>query len=160
MKIIILVGFMLLLLGCSSKTLVNTYESLPDLSKYENQDKKGNKGEMSVSLFSLNNYTDTPRAGMRSANIIEGILLTKGFKVINHFKIDASKLTDVKNISKNDKSMYYLIGGLIGVAAGVTGAWIFGQASGMRTEIVVSSVLLAFGSGIAIQVSPINIILV
>jgi len=112
MKIIILVGFMLLLLGCSSKTLVNTYESLPDLSKYENQDKKGNKGEMSVSLFSLNNYTDTPRAGMRSANIIEGILLTKGFKVINHFKIDASKLTDVKNISKNDKSMYYLIGGV------------------------------------------------
>ncbi len=45
-----------------------------------------------------------------------------------------------------------LIGGLIGVAAGVTGAWIFGQASGMRTVIVVSSVLLAFGSAATVGV--------
>jgi len=45
-----------------------------------------------------------------------------------------------------------LIGGLIGVAAGVIGAWIFGQASGMRTVIVVSSVLLAFGSAAIVGV--------
>jgi len=45
-----------------------------------------------------------------------------------------------------------LIGGLIGVAAGVIGAWIFGQASGMRTVIVVNSVLLAFGSAATIGV--------
>ena len=45
-----------------------------------------------------------------------------------------------------------LIGGLIGVASGVTGAWIFGQASGMRTVIVVSSVLLAFGSAATVGV--------
>jgi len=45
-----------------------------------------------------------------------------------------------------------LIGGLIGVAAGVIGAWIFGQASGMRTVIVVSSVLLAFGSAATVGV--------
>ncbi len=45
-----------------------------------------------------------------------------------------------------------LIGGLIGVAAGVIGAWLFGQASGMRTVIVVTSVLLAFGSAATVGV--------
>ena len=45
-----------------------------------------------------------------------------------------------------------LIGGLIGVAAGIVGSWIFGQASGMRTVIVASSVLLAFGSAAIVGV--------
>jgi len=45
-----------------------------------------------------------------------------------------------------------LIGGLIGVVAGIVGAWIFGQASGMRTVIVASSVLLAFGSAATVGV--------
>jgi putative ABC transport system permease protein len=45
-----------------------------------------------------------------------------------------------------------LIGGLIGVAAGVIGSWIFGQASGMRTVIVITSVFLAFGSAAAVGV--------
>jgi putative ABC transport system permease protein len=39
-----------------------------------------------------------------------------------------------------------LVGGLIGVAVGVGGAWIFGAASSMRTVIVPSSIFLAFGS--------------
>jgi len=45
-----------------------------------------------------------------------------------------------------------LIGGLIGVAAGVIGSWLFGQASGMRTVIVTTSVLLAFGSAATVGV--------
>ena len=45
-----------------------------------------------------------------------------------------------------------LIGGLIGVVTGVVGGWIFGQASGMRTVIVASSVLLAFGSAAAVGI--------
>ncbi|MCD4803683.1 MAG: ABC transporter permease [Anaerolineales bacterium] len=45
-----------------------------------------------------------------------------------------------------------LIGGLIGVAAGVIGSWLFGQASGMRTVIVATSVLLAFGSAATVGV--------
>ena len=39
-----------------------------------------------------------------------------------------------------------IVGGLIGMAVGIGGAWIFGSASGMRTVIVPSSILLAFGS--------------
>ena len=45
-----------------------------------------------------------------------------------------------------------LIGGLIGVVAGIVGAWVFGQASGMRTVIVASSVLMAFGSAATVGV--------
>ena len=45
-----------------------------------------------------------------------------------------------------------LVGGLIGVVAGIVGSWIFGQASGMRTVIVASSVLLAFGSAAIVGV--------
>ena len=45
-----------------------------------------------------------------------------------------------------------LIGGLIGVAAGLIGSWVFGQASGMRTVIVASSVLLAFGSAATVGI--------
>ena len=43
-----------------------------------------------------------------------------------------------------------LVGGLIGAAVGIGGAWIFGIASSMRTVIVPSSILLAFGSAAAV----------
>ena len=43
-----------------------------------------------------------------------------------------------------------LVGGLIGAAAGVGGAWVFGFASSMRTVIVPSSILLAFASAAAV----------
>jgi len=39
-----------------------------------------------------------------------------------------------------------LIGGLIGVIAGVSGSWLFNQFGSMRTEIVWSSIPLAFGA--------------
>jgi putative ABC transport system permease protein len=39
-----------------------------------------------------------------------------------------------------------IIGGLLGMIIGIGGAYIFGAASGMRTVIVPSSILLAFGS--------------
>ncbi len=43
-----------------------------------------------------------------------------------------------------------LVGGLIGAVVGMGGAWIFGIASSMRTVIVPSSILLAFGSAAAV----------
>ena len=45
-----------------------------------------------------------------------------------------------------------LVGGLIGVLAGVGGSWIFGSVSGMRTEIVSTSILLAFASAAAVGI--------
>jgi len=43
-----------------------------------------------------------------------------------------------------------LVGGLIGALVGVGGSYIFGLASDMRTVIVPSSILLAFGSAAAV----------
>ncbi|MBE9524311.1 MAG: ABC transporter permease [Chloroflexi bacterium] len=45
-----------------------------------------------------------------------------------------------------------LIGGLIGVATGIGGSWIFGVLGEMRTVIVPSSILLAFGSATAVGI--------
>jgi putative ABC transport system permease protein len=45
-----------------------------------------------------------------------------------------------------------LIGGLIGVATGISGSYFFGQISEMRTVIVPSSILLAFGSSAAVGI--------
>ena len=48
--------------------------------------------------------------------------------------------------------MLSLVGGLIGVIVGVGGAWLFGATSDMRTVIVPTSILLAFGSAAAVGV--------
>ena len=45
-----------------------------------------------------------------------------------------------------------LAGGLIGVAAGMAGSWVFGQTSEMRTVTTASSILLAFASAAGIGV--------
>lgn len=45
-----------------------------------------------------------------------------------------------------------IIGGLIGMLVGIGGAYIFGAVSGMRTVIVSSSILLAFGSAATVGV--------
>jgi putative ABC transport system permease protein len=45
-----------------------------------------------------------------------------------------------------------LIGGLIGVATGIGGAYLFGEISEMRTVIVPASILLAFGSSAAVGI--------
>jgi putative ABC transport system permease protein len=45
-----------------------------------------------------------------------------------------------------------LVGGLIGVAAGIGGAYLFGQLSDMRTVVVPSSILLAFGSAAVVGI--------
>ncbi len=48
--------------------------------------------------------------------------------------------------------MLSLVGGLIGVVAGVGGSWIFGASGDMRTVIVPTSILLAFGSAAIVGV--------
>jgi len=45
-----------------------------------------------------------------------------------------------------------LVGGLIGVAAGVGGSYLFGQTSDMRTVVVLNSILLAFGSAATVGI--------
>jgi putative ABC transport system permease protein len=45
-----------------------------------------------------------------------------------------------------------LVGGLIGVVAGVGGSWVFGQSSDMRTVLTFAPILLAFGSAATVGV--------
>lgn len=45
-----------------------------------------------------------------------------------------------------------LVGGLMGVALGVGGAWLFGELGGMRTVVVPESILLAFTSAAGVGV--------
>ena len=54
--------------------------------------------------------------------------------------------TDIRLQFLTEAVMLSLVGGLIGVAAGVGGSILFGATSDMRTVIVPSSILLAFGS--------------
>jgi putative ABC transport system permease protein len=58
--------------------------------------------------------------------------------------------TDIRWQFLAEALLLSLVGGLIGAAAGIGGSYIFGAASSMRTVIVPSSILLAFGSAAAV----------
>jgi putative ABC transport system permease protein len=45
-----------------------------------------------------------------------------------------------------------LVGGLIGVVAGMGGSWVFGQSSDMRTVLTFAPILLAFGSAATVGI--------
>ncbi|PHQ90306.1 MAG: hypothetical protein COB42_05380 [Sulfurimonas sp.] len=98
-NILLLILALGVFVGCANRALVTTQTSLP-------------KENMSISLFQLKNYTDTPRAGMRSSNIIEGILLTKGYQVTSHIFDDVYTFNKAKQRAKEDNSKYFFIGGV------------------------------------------------
>jgi putative ABC transport system permease protein len=59
---------------------------------------------------------------------------------------------DIRSQFLAEALMLSLVGGLLGVAAGVGGAWIFGTTSGMRTVVLPQSILLAFGAAAAVGI--------
>jgi len=87
--------------GCSTTALVSTQNSLPEVHK-----------TTQISMFELDNYTDTPRAGMRATNIVEGVLLSRGYTLKTHISQKIDSLEDAKDSAKEDKSQYFLIGGI------------------------------------------------
>lgn len=97
--------------GCSTASLITTEKSMPKVYKDVNATHE-EKRDVSISLFRLNNYTDTPRAGMRAANIVEGILLTKGYRVTSHLKDKLPSLKKARKKAKDDGSKYFLYGGV------------------------------------------------
>ena len=60
--------------------------------------------------------------------------------------------TDIRWQFLTEALMLSLVGGLIGVAAGVGGAWLFGNTGDMRTVVVPTSIALAFGSAAAVGI--------
>ncbi|MEO1938403.1 MAG: DUF4136 domain-containing protein [Sulfurimonas sp.] len=66
------------------------------------------KNKPVILLFSLQNYTDTPRAGKRAANIVEGVLSAKGYSVFYHSQ--ALSLEKERMIAKNKNADYFMSG--------------------------------------------------
>lgn len=97
--------------GCSTASIVVTDKTLPSVYK---KDDNGTVQDINVkvSLFRFNNYTDTPRAGMRAAAIAEGMLVTKGYKVESHINGKTLSLKKAKKLAKQDGSKYFMIGGV------------------------------------------------
>jgi putative ABC transport system permease protein len=60
--------------------------------------------------------------------------------------------SDIRRQFLAEAMMLSLTGGLLGVAAGVGGAWLFNMLGSMRTVIVPNSIALAFGSAAAVGV--------
>jgi len=100
-----------LMIGCSTNHIVSTYKSLPKVY-FDYNATHLKKKIIKVSVFRLNNYTDTPRAGMRAANILEGILVSRGYKVVSHIYDKVPSIKKAKKIAKKDKSKYFMYGGV------------------------------------------------
>ena len=106
-----LVALMFIVVGCSTSSLITTEKSMPQV--YEDiNDTYEKKNDISISLFRLNNYTDTPRAGMRASNIVEGILLAKGYRVNSHLKEKLPSMKKARKIAKEEGSKYFMYGGV------------------------------------------------
>jgi hypothetical protein len=101
----------ILILSCSSTHIISTYKTLPKVYLDHNATHL-KKRIIKISLFRLKNYTDTPQAGMRAANILEGILISKGYKIVSHINDKVPSIKKAKKISKKDKSKYFMYGGV------------------------------------------------
>lgn len=97
--------------GCSSTALITSEKSMPEVYVDVNGTHEV-KQDVSITLFKLNNYTDTPRAGMRASNILEGILLSKGYNVTSHISGKLPSMKKAKKIAKEDGSKYFIYGGV------------------------------------------------
>ena len=97
--------------GCSSTALITSEKSLPAVYVDVNETHE-EKQNVTVTMFKLNNYTDTPRAGMRASNILEGVLLSKGYDITSHITQKLPSMKKAKKIAKEDGSKYFIYGGV------------------------------------------------
>jgi len=67
-----------------------------------------------ILVYSVDNYTDTPRAGMRAANIAEGILLSKGYRVKSRIDETTVPLRFSRKVAEAKRygAKYLLAGGV------------------------------------------------
>ena len=94
---------MLLFVGGCGQTQVSSVAPMSSIDR-----------SRSVALYALENYTDTPRAGMRASNLVEGLLLAKGYRIDNRVNNDTRKMTQQQKRSDalSRKNGYMFIGGV------------------------------------------------
>jgi len=101
----------MVLSACSTAVITKSNSDLPAV--YEDiNDTYQKKNDIKVSLFRFNNYTDTPRAGMRASNLVEGILLAKGYNVKSHVDSKSVSFKKARKIAKEDNAKYFMYGGV------------------------------------------------
>jgi len=95
--------FSLLLLTACNNTQISINRNFPATAKSQK-----------IALYSLHNYTDTPRAGLRAANIAEGLLLANGYSIQNRMVAGASDLSLNEKISdaRRHNIRYLFTGGV------------------------------------------------
>lgn len=110
MRVLLLSALLFFLFsGCSA--IIKANNNLPPA--YMDVDGSAKvKKNIKITLLPLNNYTDTSQAGMRASNIIEGLLLTKGYIVKSHISIDKYELEKAIELAKQDGSDYLMYGGV------------------------------------------------
>jgi len=101
----------LLIVGCTTNIVVNTPKGLPKVYKDVNASYQEQR-DIPVAVFRLQNFTDTPRAGMRAANIVEGIFNSMGYRVISHVNEKKYTLAKAFKKAKHEKAKYLLYGGV------------------------------------------------
>ena len=110
LKYMLLAVVTLVIMGCSSN-IVSTQKGLPKVYKDVNASYQ-KKRDSPVAIFRLQNFTDTPRAGMRAANIIEGVFNSMGYRVISHVNEKKYTLEKAFKRAKHDDAKYLLYGGV------------------------------------------------
>jgi polysaccharide biosynthesis protein PelC len=111
LKKLLLATTAILFIGCTDHIVITTPKPLPVVYKDLDQTQQQNN-TITVSLFKLENYTDTPRAGMRAANLLEGILKSKGYNVISHVNEKSYTLQKAAIKAENDEAQYFIYGGV------------------------------------------------
>lgn len=101
MKLFFIFLIILFFSACSKSVIVQKNSAMPDL-----------KNNPKITIFALSNYTDTPQAGLRASNIIEGVLLSKNYKVFNAIGLGNISLKQQLKIAKENNSDYILNGGV------------------------------------------------
>jgi len=100
-KSLLIVMMAFFMAGCSA--VINSQNSLPKIHSQK---------DMVVAVFKLRNYTDTPRAGRRAANIVQGVLLSEDYIVKNHIDNRDKTIEEMQQEAQKDGAKYFLTGGV------------------------------------------------
>ena len=95
--------------GCSKVQMSVSPGGFP---KLQNGGEKS--ADRSIAICPFQNYTDTPDAGMRAANLVEGILSAKGYQVqiIGDKRFGACNRKEILKPDSQYHSRYLLTGGV------------------------------------------------
>jgi len=99
---ILLVGQIAIITGCAHTQVT---ESMPIPQSVKNA---------TIGFYPLENYTDTPQAGLRAANIVEGVMIAKGYTMRGDMREEATTLSFKEKLAdaKRDGVDYLLSGGV------------------------------------------------